>query len=431
MAPPKKNDAAKVAKGTKVNTTPVGGGLLGDLDAIIGEMGVKEGRVYKPVPSGINVLDYYNGRYFADHANPGEFELFTGIPQGKLILVIGYTGSNKTTLSVQAGMNLVAPYADGTVFHFDLENAYSKERVADVTGLPMDVVNSKYRRFDPVPLETIYAFVKKVRDAKLKRMASDESVWITDETTGERVPVPTVIIIDTVAALQSNDVMNENSEMGSLMFESGAQAKANNAFAQRLAGMIGEPNITIIAVNHIRDAIQQGPVRKAKRVQYLGADETVPGGHGFPQYSDYYLKMVPSDSLTNKIDEGFAIHGKIIKCTIIKSRLSYDGRQFDLVASDRGIDNTWTNLLFLKSIKGVKGAGAHLFIEAPDGRQTAKFAQRNWAALYEGDAEFREIADARIGYELLNIIPQPGTPVEQELLESGLAVTDDDIPVEE
>ena len=430
MAPPKKNDTAKTGKGSKPSTSPTGGGLLGDLDAIIGEMGVKEGRIYKPVPSGINVLDYYNGRYFADHANPGEYELFTGLPQGKLIMIIGYTGSGKTTFSVQAGMNLVQPYADGSVFHFDLENAYSKERVADITGLPMDIVNKKYRRFDPVPLETIYAFVKKVRDAKLKRMANDESVWVTDETTGERVPVPTVIIIDTVAALQSNDVMNENSEMGSLMFESGAQAKANNAFAQRLAGMIGEPNITIIAVNHIRDAIQQGPVRKAKRVQYLGADETVPGGHGFPQYSDYYLKMVPSDSLTNKADEGFAIYGKIVKCTIIKSRLSYDGRQFDLILSDRGIDNTWTNLHFLKSVKQLKGAGAHMFIEAPDGRTTCKFAQRGFAELYEGDAEFREIADARISEELLNIIPQPGTAIEQELIETALAL-DNDIPIEE
>jgi hypothetical protein len=225
MAPKPKNTKDK-STGTTASA-----GLLDDLEAICGEVGVKEGRVYRPVPSGINVLDYYNGRYFANHEKPGEYELFTGIPQGKLILVIGYTGSMKTTLSIQAGMNLVAPYEAGTVFHFDLENAYSKDRVADITGLPMDVINKKYKRFEPVPLETIYAFVKKVREAKLKRMAAnDPTVWTTDVNTGEPIPVPTVIIIDTVAALQSNSVMEET-EMGSLMFESGAQAKANNAYS--------------------------------------------------------------------------------------------------------------------------------------------------------------------------------------------------------
>ena len=422
MAPKPKNTKDK-STGTTASA-----GLLDDLEAICGEVGVKEGRVYRPVPSGINVLDYYNGRYFANHEKPGEYELFTGIPQGKLILVIGYTGSMKTTLSIQAGMNLVAPYEAGTVFHFDLENAYSKDRVADITGLPMDVINKKYKRFEPVPLETIYAFVKKVREAKLKRMAAnDPTVWTTDVNTGEPIPVPTVIIIDTVAALQSNSVMEET-EMGSLMFESGAQAKANNAFSQRLAGMIGEPNITVIAVNHIRDAISQGPVRKAKRVQYLGQDETCPGGHGFPQYSDYFLKMVPNESLTNKADEGFAIFGKIIRCTIIKSRLSYDGRQFDLVASDRGIDNTWTNLNFLKTVKQLKGAGAHMFVESPDGQQTCKFAQRNFAELYEGDESFRDIVNARLAYELDGIIPQPGSSIEQELIESADDYNPDDIP---
>jgi hypothetical protein len=297
-----------------------------------------------------------------------------------------------------------------------------------VSGIDINTVRRKYKRFDPVSLETIYAFVKKVINAKQKAMANgDEGVWVDDARTGERIPVPTVIIIDTIAALQSEQVMNENEEMGKLMYEKGAQAGANNAFAQRMAGMIGDPNITIYAVNHIRVGISDG-APKAKRVQYLNVDETCPGGTGFPQYADYFLKMVPCESLTNKQDEGFAIPGKIVRCTIVKSRLSYDGRQFELVMTDNGFSNAWSNLHFLKSVKAVKGAGAHLFIEAPDGRQTAKFAQRNWEGMYEGDQTFREIADARLEEELLALVPQPNTPQEKEVLAAasdvGLAVVD-------
>ena len=423
------NDMAKKPK-TAVSVKS-GSNLVSELDALCGTLGLEQEKTYRPVPSGINVLDYYNGRFFADHENPGQYLLYTGIPRGKMIMVIGHTGAGKTTLSVQAGMNIVCEYDSGTLYHFDLENAYSEDRVADITGLDISVVRNKYRRFTQTPLEVIYTFVKKIRETKLKMMEDPNSpIWVDDTITGEKIPAPTVVIIDTVAALQSNDVMNET-EMGSLMFESGSQAKANNAFAQRLSGMIGKANITVIAVNHIRDAIQQGPVRKAKRVQYLSADETCPGGTGFPQFADYFLKLSPQESLTNKIDEGFAIHGKIVRGTIVKSRLSYDGRQFDLVLSDRGMDNAWCNLLFLKNLKQIKGAGAFLYIEAPDGRQTAKFAQRNFSDMYYGDAEFREIVDARLLYEFEGIIPQPGSSDEAALLEAAKAAEADDAEVVE
>lgn len=335
-----------------------------------------------------------------------------------LYLTDSYIVTHNTTLCVQEAFALVSVHEQGSVFHFDLENAWSDERTADITGLSLEEVKRRYRRFTPVPLEKIYAFVKRIINTKLAMMADPNSeIWTDDPRTGERVPIPTVIIIDTVAALQSDDVMNGKEEMGSLLYESGAQAKANNAFAQRLAGMIGEPNITIYAVNHIRvDPGPSGGPPKPKRIQYLNMDETCPGGTGFPQYSDYFLKMAPSSSLTNARDEGFAIPGKVVRCTIVKSRLSYDGRQFELVLTDAGFDNAWTNLNFLKSQKALKGAGAHLFIEAPDGRTTQKFAQRNWKDLYEGDATFREIVDARIEEELLGLVPLPGTPDEAALM---------------
>lgn len=421
MAPPKKKPTS---------STPSGSGLLSALEGIVSDMGIKESRTFRPVPTGIDVLDYYNARYFMNHESK-EYELFSGMPMGKLILKIGMTGCGKTTLCVQEAMELVRPYTGGTVFHFDLENAWSDERTADICNLSLDEVKRKYKRFTPQPLETIYAFVKRVINAKQQMMTDQNSeIWVENPRTGERTPTPTVIIIDTVAALQSEQVMNEKEEMGSLLYESGAQAKANNAFAQRLAGMIGDPNITIYAVNHIRvDPGPSGGPPKAKRIQYLNMDETCPGGTGFPQFSDYFMKMAPCESLTNKRDEGFAIPGKVVRCTIVKSRLSYDGRQFELVLTDNGFDNAWTNLNFLKSVKAVKGAGAHLYIEAPDGRVTQKFSQRNWKDLYEGDAVFREIADACLEQALLDLVPPPGTaqlpPAETVAVDA--VVADDDV----
>jgi hypothetical protein len=76
MAAPKKNAAPK--------PTPQGGsGLMDALAGIMTEVGVKESRTYRPVPTGINVLDFYNARYFMNHESK-EYELFTGMPMGKL-----------------------------------------------------------------------------------------------------------------------------------------------------------------------------------------------------------------------------------------------------------------------------------------------------------------------------------------------------------
>jgi RecA/RadA recombinase len=429
MATRKALEEAKAAKAAEKAANKAAaltaGGLMDMMKDIAGKAGIKEAKSYKPVPTGLNVMDYYNARYFMNHESK-QHELFTGLPTGKLIMMIGYTGTGKTTLAVQNAWSMVAPFQEGSIFHIDLENAWSIERTADITGVSVDTVKTKYFRTEPISLDKIYAFIKRVIFAKQERMKNpNDPIWVTNPHTGERMVTPTVFLIDTVAALQSEEVLSENEEMGKLMYEKGAQAGANNAFAQRLAGMIGEVNITIFAINHVRVGISDGGSPKPKRVQYLAADETVPGGTGFPQYADYFLHLRPTDSLTMKADEGFAIPGKIVKCSIIKSRLSYDGRQFDLVLTDNGFSNAWSNLQFLKSVKAIKGAGAHLFIEAPDGRATRKFAQRNWSEFYEGDQEFREVADARLEYELLGLVPQPGTAEEQEVMAGAEAVAGD------
>jgi hypothetical protein len=106
MATKPKNAPPKAAKVSAAKAAVAsGGGLMTALAGIITEIGVKESRTYRPVPTGINVLDYYNARYFMNHETK-EYELFSGMPMGKLILKVGYTGTGKTTLCVQEGLAL-------------------------------------------------------------------------------------------------------------------------------------------------------------------------------------------------------------------------------------------------------------------------------------------------------------------------------------
>jgi RecA/RadA recombinase len=403
-------------------------GLMNALEKIMADAGIEVGDPnFIPVPTGINVLDFYNARYFTerseDLAIKDVITLNTGMPIGKIILLVGDTGGGKSTAAIQISLALVAPYAKGSVFHFDLESAWGDERTVDICvsnlGMTAEQTLAKYRRLKPAPLEAIYEFIKRMRITKLEAGKTDPTLWVENVHTGQRMLVPTVVIIDTVAALQILAIF-EKMDIGSFMADPGVQAKANNTFAQRLAGMIGDANITIVAANHIRTAIADPTRPKRKRVMYMGADEAMPGGAGFPQYADYLLKMVPQP-----MDDAFkalGIHGKIVHCTIVKSRLSYDGRQFDLVLADNGFSNAWTNWLFLKSQKLALGGGAYMFVRAPDGRETVKFAQSHFAELYEGNSEFRDIVDACLEQELTALVPVPGSAAEAALLEEGKAV---------
>jgi RecA/RadA recombinase len=341
--------------------------------------------------------------------------------EDQLYLTDDYIVTHNTTLAIQCGMAIVIPYEGAQLYHIDLENAWSDERTADITGLPIATVKKIYRRTKPMSIERAYEFVKLVKNAKMKAAAEDlPGAWCVDAETGERIIVPTVIVLDTVAAFQTDAVMDENVSIGSALAEGGEQAKFNNLFAQRLAGMIGEANITIMWINHIRDKLVMGaPV--AKRIQHLNAGESLPGGHGFPQYADYLLKVVASETLREGGDKNpFKIRGSYVTCTVVKTRLSFAGRQFTLVFTDNGFSNAWSNFRFLLDQKAVGGAGGNLFFEHPtDGRVTQKFPQSAFARLYEGEGEFREIVDAVLENELLAIVPQFGTP-EEEVAEAAV-----------
>lgn len=337
--------------------------------------------------------------------------------------------THNTTMAIQIAAAIVDPFDQGLIVHIDLEDATRPARVGDITGWSPERVARKYRRSKAISLQKIYSLIKNTLKLKEEALKRDPSLMVYEERTGETIPVPTVFIIDTVAALQMDGVM-DGEEFGSMMYEKGQQAGANNALAQRLAGMIGETNTTIIWVNHIRVKVQEGPMREAKAVQHLGQNDTTPGGTGFPQYADTYIKMTPTESLTP--EEGMKIRGSIVQVTILKTRTSWAGRKFRVVLSERGFENAWSNLQFLKENKLVSGAGAHLKLVAPEsGRTSRTFAQAQFRDLYEHDEEFRSIADELLGVHLGALIPLPGNEASQadELTAEDLEGTEEMISI--
>lgn len=147
-------------------------------------------------PSGVDVMDYRNGRI--ERGVPT-----VGFDGGKIISIIGKSGSGKSTLAIQTACNIVAPYENGNVFHYDFERATNFARIETLSGWTPEVIEHKYKILQRnIYSESIYKVVKaidKIKNdpAKYDEIKLDSGV---KDSNGEPIYVlpPTVILIDSL-----------------------------------------------------------------------------------------------------------------------------------------------------------------------------------------------------------------------------------------
>jgi hypothetical protein len=68
----------------------------------------------------------------------------TGMVGGSFNTFIGKSGVAKTTAAVQMAMNIVRPYPNAFVQHYDLEQALTYTRIKNVTGATQRELDEKY-----------------------------------------------------------------------------------------------------------------------------------------------------------------------------------------------------------------------------------------------------------------------------------------------
>lgn len=215
--------------------------------------------------TGIDLLDYRNGRIEGD-------EIVTGISGGKILTIVGKTGSGKSSLSYQIAGQILKTNPDAQVIHLDYERAGNKARISKLSKTPVDQIfnGSDVWNFmnSNISSETLYKLVKAISDLKL---ANKDDITIESTFNGKKVSylIPTVIIVDSLAAMTPNDIIEENELSGSM--SASAIAKTNNAIYKRISNFITDSNITIININHITQTIAMG-IPKKPTLNFLGQD---------------------------------------------------------------------------------------------------------------------------------------------------------------
>lgn len=333
--------------------------------------------------TGFPVMDYYLGYKVNVCDKNGDFvESYpsVGITAGSFVVFIGKPSTSKTATAVKIAANIVRPFDNGFVMHFDLEGAMNYSRVQALTKLRMDdMEGGKYiLRQERTTLEDMKSTI--IQIYREKTANPDKYKYKTGKLNefGDEIEVyePTVIIIDSIAsittALDGGDAktiekMEEVSSQTDRMRLTGEIGR----FVNEILPYMREANITVIAINQIKDKSQVGVIPQAADVLGLGQNESIPGGKAPLFLAHILLKFVAvgSEKFTDE-DDGFS--GFKVRVNVIKSRVSAALKSFDLIYDkNSGVDMVRSTVDYAKDMGLVSGnKNGYYFLDNKDDKFT-------------------------------------------------------------
>ncbi len=358
--------------------------------------------------TGFPVLDYYLG-YRVNVFDEKTNELTTsypciGITAGSYIEFIGKPSTSKTTTAVQVAANIVRKFDNGSVIHFDLEQAMNYTRIQTLTKFTISELNDgKYiLRQEKNTLEDMKETIIKLSMEKENNKELYRYKTGKVNEFGEEIELyePTVIILDSIASITNGLNMNVKKDVEKMQ-EIGTQTDR-----MRLTGEIGRffneilpylrtYNIILIAINQIKTNPNMGVVKSPAEILYLSQDEALPGGKT-PQFLAHILiKFVAVGGEKYTYDEhGFDGFG--VKLNIVKSRTNQAGQTFPLIYDKvRGMDSLRSSVHYAKEI-GILGGNKNGYYL--NGDKEHKFTLKD---MHKDFRENRELYKVLYG----NIIP--------------------------
>lgn len=148
--------------------------------------------------TGFMPIDYLNGQLITK--DDGSKQLYTGLSNGRVVMVIGKSGTGKSTLAIQMGRNIIQRYENGLMYIFDFEQNNTKERVRMVSGCSEEYYSKHVNILrSGISTEAVLRTLSKIKEMKLshkEELLVPNENGIKDET-GEVVKVlpPTVVRI--------------------------------------------------------------------------------------------------------------------------------------------------------------------------------------------------------------------------------------------
>lgn len=336
--------------------------------------------------TGIPQLDYYLGyriNVYDEDDNIVETYPSVGITGGSFVTFIGKPSTSKSTTAIQVAGNIVRQFENGSVVHFDLEQALNYTRIQNLTKFRMSemkagkyVLKQELNSITDIKRSIMKIYAEKTSKPELYKYNSGKRNEFGDEII---IFQPTVVIIDSIASLSTGFNENDKKDMARLE-EVGSQTEKMRVtgeisrFFEELLPYIRKANIIIICINQIKSKPNLGFVSAPSDIMYLQQDESLPGGRAPQYYAHVLLKFIAVGAEKyNMEDDGFDGFG--VRAMIIKSRGNQAGRSVNLVYDKvRGIDMLRSSVQFAKEL-GLTGGNKNSFYF--NSNKDDKFSLRN------------------------------------------------------
>lgn len=341
-------------------------------------------------PTGFLSFDFINGTIIHVKSQDKAFSYYSiGITDGSFVMIIGRSGSGKSTFMIQSAANIIRPFPSACMFVDDIEGGMITIRREKLTGFyGSDMKQRCIIRNAGITIENFYERIRMIFDLKNQNRGDFSYDTGLYDTYGDRVfkLVPTVYCLDSLALIMSDKYAEEEELSGQMAAT--ATAKSNSSVFKRIIPMLKSANIILFAINHITESVEINMFAKKKaQVSYLKQNERLPGGNTIIYLANNIIRV---DDITKlKDEEGLGINGTIAELTLIKSRSNRSGQRCSLVMDyESGFDTDLSLYLMLKEAKIINGAGAYLYI---GDRTDLKFSQKNFKQKLLESPEFREL----------------------------------------
>lgn len=302
------------------------------------------------------------------------YDLFSGggFPQGDFIEFVGNPGSGKTTVALQLLGLRAQQEPDAIIVIIDAERSMTNERLAAFGLDPKRVILIQ----KGVTVESVFNTLKIIIKGKIER----------------KLKVPIYVLWDSIAhtpAEKELEVEDLNSALG-------VKAKVMDHYIRTSHGAFTEHNLTLIAINQLRDDVKMNMYAKTTTLKGLG-DRTVPGGK-MQYFAAFHFLLIERAGDLDGSEYGF--QGYKSTATFIKNKSGLPFQKFNMIIDyHTGVNHFWTTFTYLKDAKYFATAGGWTTLKGyvDENGVMKKFRGAQAKEKYDAEPEFKEAFDSAWG----------------------------------
>ena len=304
------------------------------------------------ISTGIDLLDSIMGGGFAI---------------GTLGVVTGQPGSGKSMLAIQSLAAAQKKFSGNILTSFlDSEESTTTARMAN-----LGVKNPKLKPYTDITVEKVFKFLEGMCLFKEQKKI---------------IEIPSVVVWDSVA----NTLSQKEREVDDINSVIGYKARVLSILIPKYVAKLAIFNMSLIAVNQLRDVIGIGPFQAPKELKFMSTGKDMPGGTTL-KFNAFHLLEMNIKGVTKEEQYGFT--GIIVRTKCVKNKLFAPNIEVELIGDFvTGFSNFWTNYKFLVDNKRLESGAWNYLVDLPE----KKFRTKDAPELYETDSKFKDFYDKAV-----------------------------------